>query len=66
MRNRRLSLCAKNDFRSGSSRQLAMTADKIRVQVRFDHVFDLQILRGSFVQVLVDVALRIYYRSFSV
>src|SRR5258708_12032096 len=65
MRNRGLCLRTKNDFRSGTLLKLAMPADKIRVQVRFDDVFNFQILRGCFVHVLIDVALRIYYRGFT-
>ncbi len=43
-----------------------MPADKIRVQVCFDDVFYLEILRLGFVEILIDVALRIYYHGFAV
>ena len=39
--------------------EFAMAADEIRVQVRLDHILDLEILRRGFFDVLIDVALRI-------
>src|SRR5262249_14259151 len=42
--------------------KLAMAADEIGVQVRLDHVFDLQPFGFGFVDVLLDVALRINHR----
>ena len=62
MRKRRASFLAKHDLCTGPGRQLAMAADEIRVQVRLDHILDLEALRLSFVNVLINIALRIYYR----
>ncbi len=59
-------LFTKDDFRSRARGQFAMSADKIRVQVRLDHVFDLEFVRGRFVDILIDVALWIYHYGFTV
>ncbi len=52
---------AKHDLCPRACGELAMAADEIRVQVRLDHIFDFEPLRLSFVNVLIDVALRIYH-----
>ena len=62
MRKRRASFPAKHDLRAGARRQLAMAADEIRMQVRLDHILDLEPLRLSLVDVLVHIALRIDHR----
>src|SRR6185369_91050 len=59
-------LRAEDDLCAGARRDLLMTADEVGVQVRFDHVFDLQTLRVSFGEIFVDVTLRIDDRSFAV
>src|SRR6185503_12630557 len=58
-------LRAKNNFGPGALGELAVAADKIRVQVRFDHIFDLEILSSSFLDVLIHVALRIDHHRFT-
>src|SRR6185295_6885531 len=59
MRKRRARFLTKYDLGAGPGRELAMPADEIRVQVRLDHILDLETLRFSFVNVLIDIALRI-------
>src|ERR1700681_2317330 len=66
MRNRRFRPGAKNYFSAGSRGQLAMPADKISVKVSFYYVFDLEILRGGFIEILVDIALRIDDHGFAI
>ena len=56
---------AKDNLGAGSGRQFLMAADEVRVQVRFDDVLDLEILRRRFFDVLVDVTLRIDDRGFA-
>ena len=43
-----------------------MAADEIRMQMRFDDVLDLKVLRLRFFDVLIDIALRIDNRRFAV
>src|SRR4030095_5580451 len=43
-----------------------MAANEISMQMRFDNVFDLEILSFGFGDVLIDVALRIDYGRFTV
>src|SRR5258707_8513031 len=57
---------AENDFRAGARRKFAMPADKVRMQVSFDYVLDLEIVRGCFVDVLIDIALWIYDYTFAI
>jgi hypothetical protein len=57
------SLRAKDDLRAGACRNFPMTADEVGVQVRLDHVLDLQSLRIRFLDVLINIALRIDNRS---
>src|SRR6185295_2101284 len=52
-------LLAKNDLCAGARRELAMTADKISVQMSFDDVLDLQAPDFSLFKILLDIALRI-------
>ncbi len=59
-------LRAEDDLRASARRDLLMTADEVGVQVRFDHVFDLQTLRRGVGEILVNVALRIDDSSFAV
>src|SRR6266404_4827139 len=59
-------LLAKNDFSSCFVSELAMTADKVCMQVCFDYVLDLEVLRVSLLDVLIDIALRIDDRSFTI
>src|SRR2546422_8033624 len=58
-------LLAENDLCAGARGQFAMTADKISMQVSFDNVFDLQIPGGGFLDVLIDIALRVDDCSFA-
>src|SRR5215813_3117416 len=63
MRNCGSGLSPKNNFGAGTRGQFPMTADKVSVQMRFDHILDLQTIGGGFRQVLIDIALGIdYYR----
>ncbi len=57
---------AENDFRPGSFGQLAMAAHKVSMQVCFDDVLNLQTLRRRFIDVLIDIALRIDDGGFTV
>src|SRR5438552_123888 len=66
MRNGCSGLFAEHDFRSRAGGQFAMSADEVRVQVRLDHILDRQTVRGSFVDVLIDIALWIYDYSCTV
>jgi hypothetical protein len=59
-------LSAENDFGAGLVGQLSMTANKISVEVRFNDVLDLELLRVCFFDVLVYIALRIDYCGFAV
>ena len=52
-------LGAKNYLSAGACRQFAMPADKIGVQVSLDHILDPKVLRRGFLDILIDVALRI-------
>jgi hypothetical protein len=52
-------LGADHDLRSGSSGELAMPANEIGVQVGLDHVLDAKAFARCFVNVLIDIALRI-------
>src|SRR5438309_11903006 len=65
MRDRGFRLGAENNLRAGTCGELAMTADEIRVKVGFDYVLYFEVLSGGFVQVLIDVALRIDDGSFT-
>jgi hypothetical protein len=65
MRNRGFRLRAKNYLRAGTRRQLAVTADKVRVEVSLDDVLYLKVLRRRFIQILIDIALRIDDDSFA-
>src|SRR5687768_9599131 len=66
MRKGRACVFAKYNLGTRALRQLTMTADEIGVQVRFDYVLNLQPLCLRFIDVLIDIALRIYYCSFPV
>src|SRR6059036_1964184 len=55
MRDHRSGLLAKNDFGPRARGQFAMPADEVRMQMRLDHILDRQTVRGSFVDVLIDV-----------
>ena len=59
MRKSRACLFPENDFSPGARGQLPMAADKISVQVSLDHILDPQPSRLGFLDVLIDVALRI-------
>jgi hypothetical protein len=49
-------------LRAGTSRKFAMPADEIRMQVSFNDVFYFEILRGSFFEILIDIALWVDHR----
>src|SRR2546430_2475168 len=66
VRKRCSGLFAENDLSAGFLSKLAVTADKVCMQVRFDDVLDLQVLRFSFLDVLIDVALRIDNDRFTI
>src|SRR5215475_335321 len=61
----RAGLTPENDPGPRAPGKLAMAAYEIGVQVRLDHVFDLQPFGFGFVDVLLDVALRINDRRFA-
>jgi hypothetical protein len=58
-------LFAKNNFGARSCCEFTMAADEIRVQVGLNHILDFQTLRGGFINVAVDIALRIHDCSFA-
>src|SRR4051795_3608177 len=60
---RRRSL-AINDLRTGPTCQFKMAADKIGVRMCLNYIFDLLAIRFGFVDILLNVALRIDYRGF--
>jgi len=66
MRDHRSGLLAENDFGPRARSQFAMPADEVRMQMRFDHILDRQTVRGSFVDVLIDVALWINDDCFTI
>jgi hypothetical protein len=53
------SLVSEDDLRSGTSRQLAMPTDEIRVQVSLNDVPDFESIRFRFIDVLLHIALRV-------
>src|SRR5712691_1748387 len=59
MHKRNGGLLAKNNLSAGAFGEFAMAADKVRVQVRLDYKFYLQILSRGFLDVLIHVALGI-------
>ena len=58
-------LRAKNNLSAGAGGEFAMATDKIGVQMRLDNIFDLNILSGGFLDVLINVALRINHSRFA-
>ena len=66
MRNRGFGSLPKNDFGAGARCEFAMTADEIRMQMSLNDVFNLEILRPGFLNILIDVALRIDDRRFTI
>ena len=60
--NSRAGFTPEDDLRPRAFGKLAMAADEIGVQMRLDHISDLQPIGFGFVDVLLDVALRIDYR----
>src|SRR6266850_8329219 len=66
MRDHRSGLLAENDFGPRARGQFAMPADEVRMQMRLDHILDRQTVRGSFVDILIDVALWIYDDCFTI
>ena len=60
------SLLSKNYLRSGAGGQFTMAANKISVKVSFDDVFNLEVLRGRFFDVFIDIALRVNNGGFTV
>src|SRR5262249_10272470 len=54
-----------DDLRPGAFGKLAMAADEIGGQMRLDHISDLPPFGFSFVDVLLDVALRVGDRRFA-
>ena len=59
MWNRGSRFLAENDLRPSARRQLAVPTDKVGVQMCFDYVLNPESVGGSFVDILIDVALRI-------
>src|SRR6266545_4194727 len=59
VREGRASLVSEDDLRSCTSRQLSMPADEISVQVSLNDVPDFESISFRFIDVLLDVALRI-------
>src|SRR5215472_4703497 len=66
MREGRTSPVPKHNVRPGTGREFPMAADKIRVQMRFNDVFDLQTLGGGFTEILLHIALWIHHCGFAV
>src|SRR5882724_1883853 len=66
MRKPSAGLFAEDDLSASASSEFAMAADEISMQMRFDDVLDLEILRPRFVDVLIDIGLRIDNRGFAV
>src|SRR5437773_9716787 len=66
MRKFRPGFLSENNLRSGPRRKFPMAADEVRMQMTLDDVFDFEILSAGFLNVLVDIALRIDYDSFTV
>ena len=65
MRKSRTGFLSKNNLGSRSPGKFPVTAYEIRMEMRFDDVFDFELLRFGFLKVLVDIALRIDYGSFT-
>ena len=65
MGNRCSGFHSEYDVCSGTSGQFPMPADKIGMEVSFDNVFDLQVMRGRFFNVMIDVTLRIHDGAFA-
>src|SRR5262245_1223624 len=63
--NSRAGFTPEDDLRPSALGKLAMAADEIGVQMRLDHVSDLKPFGFGFVDVLLDVALRIDDRPFA-
>src|SRR6185369_6129468 len=63
MLKRNARLLAKDDLRARARRDLLMPADKVRVQVSLDYVFDREPIRRCFFEILIDITLRIDHRS---
>ncbi len=59
VRERGAGSCPQVDFRAGAIGQLAMPADEVGVEMRFNDVLDGQTLLAGFVDVQGNVALRI-------
>ena len=66
MRKLNVRLCAEDDLRAGARRDLLVTADEVGVQVRLDHILDFQSLRVRFLDVFIDITLRIDNRRFAI
>src|SRR5581483_420761 len=56
---------AEDNFRPSASREFPMTADKIGVKMRFNYVLDLESVCLSFIDILIDIALRIDHCGFA-
>src|SRR5687767_11601825 len=65
MVERRARLFAEDDLRTGALGEFLVTAHKISVQVRFDHVLEFEFLGSGFGEILVNVTLRIDNRGFA-
>jgi hypothetical protein len=57
---------AEHNVRPGACREFPMTAYKIGVQMRFNDVLDLETMGRSFLEILLDIALRIHHSGFAV
>jgi hypothetical protein len=66
MRKRDYSLSAKNNFGACSCSEFVVTAYEVGVKMSLDDVFDLEMLRGGFSDVFIDIALRIDHNSLAV
>jgi hypothetical protein len=66
MRKRDSSLSAKNNFGACACREFVVTAYEVGVKMSLDDVFNLEMLRGGFSDVFIDIALRIDDNSLAV
>jgi hypothetical protein len=63
---RRTGLMSKHNIGFCARRKLAMTADEVRMEMRLDNVLYLETVGPRFLNVLIDVPLRIDHGSLSI
>ena len=66
MRKLHAGLFAEDNLSAGPGGQFAMTTHEVCMQMGLNDVFDLEILCGGFLDILIDIALRIDDRGFAI